>query len=218
MKILAAALCSAALCGCTALAPSATPPPAVYTLDSVAGAAPRALRPAALVTGATGLTLVVSPPHAASGFDSRRIIYVREAHKLEYFAHSDWADSPARMLAPLVAAAIERSGVFRAVALTPSAAAADLRLDTEVVRLQHEFGQQPSRVRFTLRATLVEVAARRVLASRELDAVVPAASEDPYGGVIAANRAVAAVLEELSAFCVTAIGPTRAPATPSAGM
>lgn len=96
------------------------------------------------------------------------------------------------------------SGAFRAVVLTPSAASGDLRLDTEIVRLQQEFGTAPSRVRFTLRAYLVQVKSRRVLASREFDASVPSASEDPYGGVLAANRAIQTVLGEVSAFCAEA--------------
>jgi len=197
MKYLAG-LSLAALCGCSAFGPQAPPHPAFYSLD----AAPRS---AAIRSAAATPTLIVNPPHAAAGFDSPRIVYVREAHKLEYFAHSDWIDPPARMLGPLIVAAVESTGAFRAVALTPSAAAADLRLDTEIVRLQHEFGTAPSRVRFTLRAYLVNVKARRVLASQEFEAAVPAASEDPYGGVLAANQAVQAVLEELSAFCADAV-------------
>ena len=82
-----------------------------------------------------------------------------------------------------------------------SAAAGDLRLDTEIIRLQHEFLTRPSQVRFTLRAHLVDNRTRRVLASREFEAVAPAASENPYGGVVAANRAVQTVLEDLAAFC-----------------
>jgi len=84
-----------------------------------------------------------------------------------------------------------------------------LRLDTEIIRLQHEFQTQPSRVRFTLRAYLVDDKTRRVLAWREFDAAVPAASEDPYGGVVAANRAVQTVLENLSAFCAEAARSVR---------
>lgn len=128
---------------------------------------------------------------------------------LEYFAHSEWVDSPARMFAPLLVAAVEHTGAFRAVMLTPSAAAGDLRLDTEIIRLQHEFGTQPSRVRFTLRAYLVDDKTRRVLAWREFDAAVPAESADPYGGVVAANRAVQTVLEKLSAFCAEAARSAR---------
>jgi cholesterol transport system auxiliary component len=201
-RILASALCLMALCACSALFPAATPHPAVYSLNSARGAAP-APAPAAAPT------LIISPPHAAAGFDSPRMMYVREAHQLEYFAHSEWIDPPARMLAPLLVAAVENTGAFRAVVLTPSAAAGDLRLDTQIIRLQHEFGFRPSRVRFTLLAYLVDVKTRRMLAWREFDAAVPAASEDPYGGVVAANRAVQIVLDDLSAFCAEAARSVR---------
>jgi cholesterol transport system auxiliary component len=209
MKVIAAGLSLVALCACSSLKPGTTPHTAFYSLDSnAARAAPAASR---MSLGSAAPTLIVNPPHAAAGFDSQRIVYVREAHKLEYFAHSEWGDTPSRMLAPLLVGALERSGAFRAVVLTPSAAIGDLRLDTEIIRLQHEFATAPSRVRFTLRAYLVDVKTRRVLAWRELDEVVPAASEDPYGGVVAANRAVQAVLESLAAFCAEAARSTGSP-------
>jgi len=207
-------LCAAGLLltlagGCDALRPTTTPQPSFYSLDRARDAAPPALRAAA---PAAAPTMIVNPPQAAAGFDSQRIIYVREAHKLEYFVHSEWVDPPARMLAPLLAAAIENTGAFRAVMLTPSAAVGDLRLDTEIIRLQHEFQSRPSRVRFTLRAYIVDNPTRRVLAWREFDETVVAASEDPYGGVVAANRAVQTVLGNLSAFCAeTARSAAKSP-------
>ena len=197
-RLLAAGLSLIALSACNTLRPAATPHPAFYSLDGTPSAAPAA-------ASAAAPTLMINPPHAAAGFDSQRIIYVREAHQLEYFAHSEWVDPPARMLTPLLVAAIGNTGAFRAVALTPSSAAGDLRLDTEIIRLQHEFGTQPSRVRFTLRAYLVDDKTRRVLAWREFDAAIPAASADPYGGVVAANRAVQTVLEDLAGFCAEAV-------------
>lgn len=208
LRLAAAGLGLIALGACGTLRPAAAPNPAFYALDSARRAAP----PAGPTTApATAPTLVVNPPHAAAGFDSPRIIYVREDHKLEYFAHSEWVDPPARMLAPLLVAALENTAAFRAVVATPSAAAGDLRLDTELIRLQHEFQTHPSRARVTLRAYLVEDRTRRVLAWREFDIAVPAASDDPYGGVVAANRAVQSVLEQLAAFCAEAAraAPTR---------
>jgi len=196
--------------GCGALFPTTTTPqPSFYSLDSARGAAPASVPPIVL---SAAPTLIINPPHAAAGFDSSRIIYVRETHKLEYFSQNEWVDTPARMLAPLIVAAVENSGTFRAVVLTPSAATGDLRLDTEIVRLQHDFGSQPSRVRFTLRAYMVDNTTRRVLASREFDETVAAASRDPYGGVVAANRAVQVVLEHLASFCATAAGNWQPPA------
>ena len=196
--------------GCGALFPTTTTmQPSFYSLDNARAAAPASVAP---TVPATAPTLIINPPHAAAGFDSSRIIYVRETHKLEYFSQNEWVDTPARMLAPLIVAAVENSGTFRAVVLTPSAAAGDLRLDTEIVRLQHDFGSQPSRVRFTLRAYMVDSTTRRVLASREFDETVAAASRDPYGGVVAANRAVQSVLEQLASFCATAAGNWQPPA------
>jgi cholesterol transport system auxiliary component len=132
------------------------------------------------------------------------MMYVRHADQLEYFAHNEWIDTPARMLAPLIVAAVERSGAFRAVVQTPSPAAGEMRLDTEILRLQQEFLSAPGQVRFTLRAYLVASGTRRVIASREFEAAIPTASEDPHGGVVAANRAVQTVLENLAAFCADA--------------
>ena len=136
--------------------------------------------------------------------DSKRIIYVRGAHKLEYFVYSEWIDTPARMLTPLIVAAVENGGMYRAVVPTPSSASGDIRLDTEILRLQQDFGTQPGRVRFTLRAHLVDNATRRVLAWREFDESVATTSEDPYGGVVAANRAVQVVLGGLTSLCAEA--------------
>lgn len=209
--VFAAGVLLTGLGACSTLHQTATPNPSFYALERApatgARAAGPASAPASALSGAP--TLIVEPPHAAAGFDSPRIIYVREAHKLEYFAHSEWVDPPARMLAPLLVAAIEHTAAFRAVALTPSAATGELRLDTEIIRLQQEFGIPPSRVRFTLRAYLVDARTRGVLAQREFEAVVPAASEDPYAGVVAANSAVQTVLEELALFCAEAAGGWR---------
>ena len=183
------------LAGCGSLLPKPAPAPTLFALDDAAPASAPARKAAAAAP-----TLLVSTPHAAAGFDSRSIVYLRQAHEIETFAYSQWVDTPAQMLAPLIARAIEGTGAFRAVVLAPSSAAAELRLDTELIRLQHEFTAQPSQVRLTLRAVLVDTATRRVVAVREFDTRVPSASEDPYGGVVAANQAVQRLLAELAAF------------------
>ena len=194
----------ALFCGCGALRPSTEPPPAFFALERPANAAARS----AAQAPANGSTLIVDAPVAAAGFDSQRIIYIRKPHELEYFAHNQWIDTPARMLGPLIVSALERSAAFRAVVHAPSAGTGELRLDTEIIRLQHEFLQQPSRVHFTLRATVVDSTTRRVLATREFDAFAAAPSENPYGGVLAASQVVAGVLDELAAFCA-GIKPLR---------
>ncbi len=205
------------LAACSLLKPPATPPPAFYSFDAAIapGAPARPVPPPSPAVGAP--TLIVNPPHAAAGFDSQRILYVRSAQQLEYFAHSEWVETPARMLVPLLVAAAERTAAFSAVVPTPGAAAGDLRLDTDIIRLLHQFGSGPSTVRFTLRATLVDERTRRVLASREFDTTLPADSDDPYGGVLAASRAVQGVLQQLAAFAADAALAWRPPPARPAG-
>ena len=198
--------------GCGGLLPQATPTPAFYALDGepapAAASGARSLTPRLPAPG--GPTLIVLPPHAAAGYDSQHLLYTRQAHELAYFAHSEWVDTPARMLAPLLVAALQNTGAFRAVALTPSAMAGELTLDAEILRLQQDFNGPPSQVRFTLRAYLVDSRTRQLLAWREFDLRVAAESEDPYGGVKAANLAVRAVLEQLAALSAEAVGPWQA--------
>lgn len=181
------------LIACVSLGPKT--PPARYALEASFDGQPAA---------GSGPTLVVAVPTAAPGFDGPRIVYVRKPHELEFFARNEWVDSPARMLGPLLVQALEHSGRFQAVAETGTVAAAGLRLESTIVRLQHEFTVRPSRVRLTVRVQLADVPSRRVLGAREFEAVEEAPSDDPYGGVVAANRAARRVLEDIVNYCVEA--------------
>ncbi len=182
------------MAGCTALQPPRTEVPALYLLDARPAAA--AKRPQ------QDLVLAVNPPSARPGFDTTQIAYVRQPHKLDYYVKNRWADTPSRMLAPLLAQSLEQDGTFRAVVRTTNPVPADPRLDTELIRLQHDFTTQPSRVQLTLRAQLYDAKGKKVLVVREFDATENAPSEDAYGGVIAANRALERVLGQLTDFCV----------------
>ena len=190
----------ALLAGCASgLLPKPQAEPTLFLLDDAAWAQPTG--GAVTPTYGSPRTLVVDPPRAAAGFDGRNIAYVRRAHELEYFAQSQWVDTPSHMLAPLMVRALQRSGAFTAVLQSPSAAVGALRLETELVRLQQDFTQTPSQVRLTLRAVLVETATRRVISWRELETRTVAAKDDAYGGAVAANRAVQTLMVELVDFC-----------------
>ena len=198
-----ATLVSLGIVGCGALPPKGEPPMALYGLDEGLGAdvvaQPRQVT--AQEGRARTLTLLVNPPQAAAGHDSRHIVYLREPQRLEAYALSQWVDTPARMLAPLIVAALAPSPHFRAIVSLPGAVAGDLRLDTEILRLQQQFGTGPSQVRFSLRARLVDARTLRLVAVHDFDRTVVADTDDARGGVHAASRAVRQVLGELAAFC-----------------
>ena len=195
------------LTACSVLRPATTQPPVLYLLvDAPPGpmAAPTPTPTSASAGTAHALpTLLVNPVQAASGFDSQRLVYLRDDHQLTYFAHSEWADPPARMLGPLLVSAIGQTGAFGSVVLTPASVAGDVRLTTQIIRLQHNFQTRPSRVQFTLRAYLTDETTRKVLAWREFSAEAPAPSANAQGGVAAANVAVQEVLAQLAQFLAT---------------
>jgi cholesterol transport system auxiliary component len=209
-RLAAGVLLLSLLAACGALERADQPPPVFYALD---GNAQTSQKPAPMAAPQAAPTLLISTPQAAPGFTSRRIIYVRAPHQPEHFANSEWIDTPPRMLAPLLAPALEGSGAFRAIVLAPSATASELRLDVSIVRLQHEFFTSPSQVRLTLRAYLVDNKTRQVLAWREFDETAVAPQDSPYGGVIAANAALRQVLDALATFTADAAAKQPAAST-----
>jgi len=147
--------------------------------------------------------IVITVPRAHGGYDTSRIAYMQEDYGLRYYTRSRWADTPVRMLAPLLADAMQATGQFQALYSTPGSVAADMRLDTELIRLHQDFRSTPSEVRITLRAQLVDLAKGRVIATWMADRSAVAGTDDAYGGVVAADRLLGQVLDELAQFCLS---------------
>ena len=160
--------------------------------ESVPGTNPR--------TGPPGVhgVLVVGVPQAEAGFEQARMAYLQRPYEVSYYATNVWADTPARMMAPVLLQSLERTNLWRVVVPMPTAVRGDYRLDISGLMLQQEFLQRPSGTRVRLRAQLTETKEQRIMGARSLESFEPAPSEDAYGGVLAANRAVTRVLESLN--------------------
>jgi cholesterol transport system auxiliary component len=155
-------------------------------------------------------TLLISTPKAQPGFDTARMAYLLRPNEVNYFAVNRWVDAPARMLARPLTQAMEATGLWRAVVQAPTTARTDYRLDCENLALEQQFFSNPSRVRVALRAQLVELKSRQIIAAREFEVFETAASEDAYGGVIAADKAVAMLLQQLAAWVSTVMSEKAA--------
>ena len=148
----------------------------------------------------------LSPPQAEPGFETPRMVYLKRPYELEYFAANQWADTPANMVVPLLAQSLSQSGIWRDVVLLPSLVPGDYRLDVYGFALQQEFFQQPSCVRVTARAQLVDLKLSMIVGMQRFEAIEPAPSENAYGGVVAANRAVAALLDQITVWLRECVG------------
>ena len=185
------------LASCSVLGSKPHAPLHIYTLNLADSAAPA---PAQASQPKQRPVILVEIPTAAAAYDSTHMVYVRQPQTQEAYANSAWADTPARLLAPLLATQLQQSGVFAAVLLAPSAGKPDLRLDTTILRLEQDFLQTPSVVRLDMQFTLMDSSSHTVLAWRRAHIEQTAMSDDARGGAQASNAAVQAALREGADF------------------
>lgn len=177
-----------------------------------------AMPPAATrACGARTFTLLVNVPREEPGFDTPRMAYLLRPDVLGYYADSQWVDTPARMLTPLLVRAMEGGGCWRSVIRAPNTADADFRLDTEDLVLEQEFFSRPGRVRLAIRAVIVDMRRQSVVATKRFEVSEDTPGEDASGGAIAANRAAGKLLPALAAWADGAVPPDGARPAPAPG-
>ena len=198
-----AAMSLLAACG-TLFAPS-PPAPHFYTLDRPAPMAMPAQQ--AAKSPQADSVLVVALPRAGAGFDTDRIVYMLDEHRLQPYADNQWIDTPPKMLAPLISGALDRTRAFGAVLPESSPVSGRWELQSDIVRLQHEVSA--ARFRFTLRVTLIEMRSRAVVFTHEFDGSAPVAAATPAAAVSAANVVVADVLAQMATACAAAVALRR---------
>jgi cholesterol transport system auxiliary component len=202
-----ASVAAVILTGCGSLFAPAPPSPHFYTLDSSTAIAVTAAVTPASSPGALAPVILVATPRAAAGFDTDRIVYVLEAHRLQPYADSQWIDTPSKMLEPMISAALSRTETFDAVLEAPSAVNAQWELQSDIVRLEQEV--VAARFRFTLRVTLIEKQTRTVVLARDFDSSAPLTGTGPAAAVAAANVVVAEVLRQMAEACASEVARRR---------
>jgi cholesterol transport system auxiliary component len=157
----------------------------------------------------TAATLLVFPPQAQAIYDTTQMAYTTQAHQIAHFARHEWADTPSRMLLPLLVRALQNTRCFNAVVTPPHTYRYTHALHTDLVELLQDFTSQPATLRLVLRAQLSDDATGRVIASREVVLREPVSQETAEAGVIAANRATARALQEVVTFVLAATSSSR---------
>lgn len=182
------------LTGCSLMHPAAVTDPAKYSLSYSPSQA--------IPNKQARFSLLVYPTQVSPSLQSNHMLYMKKTYRMDSFSKNEWVAPPAKMFTSLIAKALQDSGHFHAVIVAPFTGNIDLRLYTYLYQLRQEFLQKPSVVRVSLAAQLVNAHTGTVIATQQFLAVEPAPSESPYGGVIAANRAVNKLLTQLAGFCI----------------
>ena len=144
--------------------------------------------------------LLVAPTTAAGFYDTQNIAYSRAPGTRAYYHYHSWTELPARRIGELLAARLERSGGFRMVASLTSPVRGELVLSTHIADLFHDAASQPGVARVVLSAELADPLKRVIVARKTFNASAPAASFDAPGAVQGFNQALAALLDEVSAW------------------
>ena len=147
-------------------------------------------------------TLLVTQPRANAMYSNPRMIYSPDYYQIQYFTQNRWADTPPRMLHPLLIKALQNTGYFQAIINTPSTTHYDWILNTQLLSFQQEFLTRPSQFRIAIRAQLIDAHANRIIATKDFMVVQPAPIDNPHGGAIAANKATCKILWRINNFCL----------------
>jgi len=147
-------------------------------------------------------TLLVIPVQASDSVDKEKMAYVKQPYQLSYFSDHAWAAEPADQITGLITNALRQSNYFKAVATSPFTGTTDLKLSTHLYVLQQNFLYNPSQEQLKLSAQLINTTSGKVIAGKVFYYSIKAHSNNPYGGVVAANQAVKLMLQDLTGFVV----------------
>lgn len=178
------------LSGCSLLGPVKPPVEQEYQLN------PEAI--SVIQRSMHRITLLVTLPNALGVENSKDMIYSIKPYQMDSFAKNRWTKPPSEMLQPFIVEALQKTHYFLAIGTPPSLGLYDFVLNTDIMQFQQVFFGNCSVFRLKIRAQLIEFISGKVIRSKEFSAEQIAPFNSPYGGVIAANRALARVLSQLA--------------------
>lgn len=182
------------LTGCSVLQPINAPVNTTYLLNDPTNSQN------ALVSHAKK-NLLVSIPTAPRWLNTSEMIYQTSASEINYFSQNEWAAPPSLMLEPIVAHALSQSGLYHVVVQAPFGGNADERLDVQILTMQQDFTQNPSVYTMVLQAQLINMKTGDIIRGRRFSYTIPTETNDPAGGVKAANKAIQEWIPQLIEFC-----------------
>lgn len=193
IKLLLLSMICLTLSGC--FSPVKLPQKNLYTLNSAAIVMPTKVH--------STKTLLVMATQANDELSTKKMAYVNQLYQIAYFAKNSWIADPADQLSALITSTLQQTHYFKAVVTTPFVGVTNLKLNTYLYKLQQNFLTNPSREQFKLAAQLVNATTGKLIAEKTFYYNIPATSNTPYGGVVAANKAVKQMLQALTQFIIT---------------
>ncbi len=148
------------------------------------------------------VTLLVARPDATVFYKTNQMAYSTHPYQIAYFAKNVWATSPTDMLQSLIIQSLLNTHYYHAVIPPGVSARYDYVLNTQVEKLLQDYTASPGMLRLIVKAEIVRMANYKIVASKQFVVNVPISPTSPCGGVVAANKATADMLRQLTDFCL----------------
>lgn len=143
--------------------------------------------------------LLVNLPQIAAGYNRTDMLYSRQPAQLAYYRHSQWLDTPSRMLHPLLVEYLEKQNLFsQVISANQAQLLGQWQLDSEILRLQQNFYTNPAEVEFKIRVQVIDTQRRYVVGGRLFHLHQAVSQNDAFGGVEATNQLMTQFLQQLS--------------------
>lgn len=186
------ALIAALNTSCSMFSPVKVAPSTTYVLNKVPQ--PVTKKPTRQIS------VLVTQPMTDNIYGTSQMVYSTRPYQISYFAKNRWAEPPAQMLQSLMIQTLQKTHYFHAV--SPALGNYDFILNSQLIELRQVFFANRSYVHLTVRTQIVSTTTNNVLASKEFSIVQPAPQSSPYGGAVAANYAMANLLNQWAYFCL----------------
>lgn len=143
-------------------------------------------------------TLLLADTVAAAFYDTDGMVFSKQPGTRGYYQLARWSERSGKRFSDLLLARLEREKVFATVVQAGSSVRGDWLLTTEILDFYHDAASQPGVVRMVLRAEVIDLGSRSLLARKTFVQSVAVPSYDAAGAHQAFNQAVTLTLNEMS--------------------
>lgn len=153
---------------------------------------------AASTAASSPRTLLMADTTAAAYYDTDGMAFSSKPGTRGYYQFARWSERSGKRFSDLMLARLEHEKVFAVVAQAGGNVRGDWLLTTEILDLHHDAVQSPGVARMELRAEVIDLNTRTLLARRTFIQSVTVTSFDAAGAHAAFNEAATRTLNELT--------------------
>lgn len=148
-------------------------------------------------------TLLVLGTATNAFYNTDSIAFSRAPGTLGLYQYARWSERPGKRFGDLLLARLEADRIFATVASSGSGIKGDWVLDTGLLAFYHQASTAPGSVHVELRAEVVDMHNRALVARKLFTRDAPAPSYNAAGAVAAFNIATGQLLDDVEAWLQT---------------